>query len=644
MTLSRQLMMLISCMFLLIFAGTFWISVQNTRSYLMLQMQVQTQNVADSFGLSLASYMQAKDMAAIDTMVNAVFDSGYYKSLTLTNMSGKTLIERENTSKIDGVPQWFIENLSLQTPKIESVITTGWRQAGKLEFVAHPGFAYKKLWQTTQQTFWWSIVAFIASLIAVILILKTILRPLHAVEDQAVAISNREFPIQENIPRTRELKRVVTAMNRMSKTLREFIQKLTERAEKMRQEAYVDALTSLRNRRAFDATLEYAMHDKENGGNGFLAVLRISGFATYNKQEGIQAGDRLLLDVSRRLALIAQDYSNSEVFRITGTDFAIILPQVDYDIADTFAKRVSQVMERLAASLSLQELSCMGISLFHEDSQYGEVLADADAALASAQSIGANSYVIQSKKSEALGNIAWQKLIESSMDSEDIRLLTQIVCNQQGDVVYKEVLMRIGEKAGDLISPGVFVSMAERLDLSQQLDQFIMEKVVKVIEESGYKLEPLAINLSANAIGSRTFYVWLEQFFKEHVGVGKHLMFEMSEASLLRDLDSAKALIELLHVQQCKVIMERFGSHLSSFQMLHQLKVDFIKISGSYTRNIVQNKDNRFFLQVVADLTHGLAIDLIAEQVESEEEAHTMQELGVKMLQGYYLGKPEVIG
>ena len=643
MTLSRQLMILIFCMFLLIFSGTFWISVENTRAYLMMQMQTQTQNVADSFGLSLASHMQRKDMAAVDTMVNAVFDSGYYKSLTLSNMSGNILVERENTSQIEGVPQWFIDQLTLQTATAESIITTGWTQSGKLLLVAHPGFAYKKLWQTTLQTFWWSIAAFLASLIAVIIVLRSILRPLHAVEEQAIAITNREFPIQENMPRTRELKRVVVAMNRMSETLHTFVQKLSERAEKMRKEAYVDALTGLRNRRAFNAMLEYAMHDKQAGSSGSLAVLRISEFAAYNKQKGIQAGDELLIDVANQLNKVAQDYSTSEVFRITGIDFAVVLPQVDEGVADEFAAHVSDAMDRLAATLSMRELSCMGVSLFHEDSEYSEVLADADAALASAKSLGINTYVVQNRKSEALGNLAWQKLIEESIEENDISLLAQPVNNQQGEVVYKEVLMRVGEKSGKLISPGVFVSMAERLDMGQQLDQFMLMQVTDLLKGQHDTLAPLAINLSPNAMGSASFYAWLEAYFVANMDIARHLMFEVSEPSLLRDIEHGKALISLIHKYQGRVIMERFGSRLSSFQMLQQVKVDFIKISGSYTRDIVKNDDNRFFLQTVADIAHGLGIELIAEQVETEDEVKTMQQLGIKLMQGYYFGKPEVL-
>lgn len=643
MTLSKQLIALISGMFLLIFAGTFWISVENTRSYLMQQLVTQTQNVADSFGLSMASHMQRKDIAAVDTMVNAVFDSGYYKSLTLSDISGKTLIERENTSQIDGVPAWFIHRLALETPQVESVITTGWMQTGRLTLVAHPGLAYKKLWQTTQQTFWWSIAAFVLSLIAVLLLLRTILHPLKAVEKQALAICDREFPVQEQIPRTRELKRVVLAMNNMSKKLRYFISKLSDRAEKMHKEAHEDTLTGLRNRRSFNTMLESILHGREEGMVGSLVIVRMSAFADYNKQHGVQAGNELLVETVKKSHEISMKYSTAEVFRMSGTDFSILLPKTDLVIAEEIGKRLSDAMNALAMTHDIEELAHIGIALFKGDYQGNEILSDADAALASARRLGVNGYAIQREKSEALGNDAWETLIESTLSDKNIELLGQPIFNQSGEVLYKEIFMRIGDKSGEAIAPGVFVSMADRLSLNQQLDKLVIMQVTEWIEKGVVKDAVLAINLSAYSISKASFQDWLAQHFDKHPNLGKVLMFEISEQGLMQHIESAKGFIDLAHGKGSKVVMEHFGTRLSSFQVLRQLKVDFIKMSGIYTREIASRDDNRFFLQTVTDIAHGLDIEVIAEQVETEDEVKTMQLLGIEMMQGYYFSKPETL-
>ncbi|PIP01466.1 MAG: GGDEF domain-containing protein [Zetaproteobacteria bacterium CG12_big_fil_rev_8_21_14_0_65_54_13] len=640
MTLSRQLITLISITFLLIFSGTFWISVENTRSYLMLQLATQTQNTANSLGLSLVPHLQRGDVAAMDTMINAVFDSGYYKSLSLSKMSGKVLIERENTSRIEGVPQWFIEHLNLQTPHAESIITTGWIQAGRLTLVAHPGFAYKKLWETTQQTLLWSLLAFLVSMIAVLSILRAILRPLKAVEDQALAICERDFPIVGQIPRTRELKRMVLAMNRMSAKLKSIISKLSERAEQMRRDALADPLTGLANRRAFNAMLEHAIHDREQGGAGSLAIIRISGFADYNRQHGIQAGDDLLIDIANKLSVTAASWHMATVARITGTDFAVILPQTDITLAHEAGQAISSAVIELADTTGVVELAHTGIALFHHDSRISEIMVDADAALATASHSGGNSYAVQNKTSAAQGNIAWKQLIEKAIQSNSIRLLAQPVLNRQHQVVYSEILIRIRDQADSDIAPGIFSAMADRLGLNESLDQLTIMQASALIEAHKGKHSPLAVNLSPHSIRSPTFNHWLEQHYLQHAGLGDQLLFEISEHGLLQDITQAAAFITLVHAHRGKVVMEHFGTRLSSFQALRQLKVDYIKLSGSYTRDITVNSDNRFFLQTVTDIAHGLDIEVIAEQIETAADAEAMQALGINVMQGYYFGEP----
>lgn len=640
MTLSRQLSSLIFITFLLIFSGTCWISVENTRSYLMLQLATQTQNAADSLGLSLVPHMQRKDIAAMDTMINAVFDSGYYKSLTLSNMSGKILISRENSSAIDGVPQWFINWLPLPTPKGESVITTGWTQSGQLTLVAHPGFAYKKLWETTQQTFGWAIIAFIVSLLAVQRILRAILKPLDAVEHQALAICNREFPIVERIPRTRELRRVVLAMNKMSLKLQGLVNKLSERAEQMRNAALEDTLTKLANRRAFNAMLEHAIHDHQEGGDGSLALTRISGFAEYNRSHGIQAGDDLLIDVAQRLSSAVAEYQMATVARITGTDFAVILPQTDEASAREVGESISNAINELSATLGIAELAHTGIALFHDTSDVSEVMADADAALASASHGGNNGFVIQHKRSEALGNVAWKKLIEEAIHSDSIRLFAQPVFNLQQQVLYNELLIRIQDKEGNDVDPRAFASMADRLELNEVVDQLVISKATTLIEHHKELIAPLAVNLSPHTVKKASFHHWLNNHYLEHSDLNGHLLFEIGEHWLLQHVKQATAFIELAHSHGGRVVMEHFGRRLSSFQTLHKLKVDYIKLCGSYTRDIASNGDNRFFLQTVTDIAHGLDIEIIAEQIESIADAEAMNELGINAMQGYYFGKP----
>ncbi len=644
MTLSRQLYALIFIISFLMGIGTLLISIENTRSYLMLQLATQTQNAADSLGLSLVPHMKNRDIAAMDTMVNAVFDSGYYKSLSLRTMAGDSLIERENTSQIEGVPQWFINSLTLETPKAASIITTGWTQAGTLNIVAHPGFAYNKLWETAIETGYFALLVFVISFVFAFLVLKAILKPLHAVEEQALAICDREFPVVSEIPKTRELRQMVEAMNKMTTKVHGFISTLTERAEKYRKEAHYDELTHLMNRNGFKAIVENSIKDKEHGGSGFVAVIRLSDFAGYNKIHGYQAGDDVLREVSKLLNDLCDAYPFSTAARIGGVDFAVILPLADHEVANKFGHALANSLESFRSTLSVTGIAHIGLTSFHQDSQFGKILADADTALATAQNRGINEYCILNTTNKAMGNQAWKEFIDNALLHNNIRFIAQQVMDQNSEIIYSEVLMRIKDESGKDVSPGSFAAMAERLERNEQLDRFVIEHATSLLEHATDRTTGLGINISAGSVKASNFYNWLEQHLQAHQEIASKLLFEITEHATRQNYGEASRFVDLAHAYGSKVVMEHFGTQLSSFQTLRELKLDYIKLDGIYIRNIAENSDNRFFLQTVTDIAHGLDIQVIAEHVETADDYHALKALGINAMQGYDFGEPNPIG
>jgi len=643
MTLAKQLYALIFIISLMMGVGTLFISVENTRSYLMLQLATQTQNAADSLGISLVPHMKSRDIAVMDTMVNAMFDSGYYKSLKLKSISGESLIERENTSQVEGVPQWFINTLTLETPVAGSVITTGWTQSGTLTLEAHPGFAYKKLWQTAIETSYWALLVFFISFGLAFLVLKAILRPLTAVEAQALAICEREFPILKHIPKTRELQRVVLAMNKMSAKLKAIISHLSERAEKMQKEAHFDDMTDLMNRRGFLAVLENTVKDKEKAGSGSLALIRLSGFADFNKVHGFQAGDELLLDVASLIKRCADSFEHATVARSEGAEFAVLFPLLETEMAKQFGDSCADALLELAATLPIDEVAHIGIVGFSAEESVADILSNADIALASAQHQGPNSYFISNTKSEATGNHAWKQLIEQAMVQDHIRFLHQPVVTAEAETIYSEVLIRVADEQGDDVSPGSFASMAERLGLNGELDRYIITQITQRLHQPEFRERSIGINLSAGSVHHQEFITWLESHLQEHTSISPSLLFEVSEHALLQDLDVAAELIEMIHRYRGKVVMEHFGTKISSFKTLRKLKLDYIKLDGTYIRNISENSDNRFFLQTIIDIAHGLDIQVIAEHVESEVDRESLKALGINAMQGYLFGAPDLL-
>ncbi|MBT3060907.1 MAG: GGDEF-domain containing protein, partial [Candidatus Thiodiazotropha sp. (ex Lucina pensylvanica)] len=255
MTLSRQLIILITVLLVLVFTGTFFISVQNTRAYLESQLESHAQDTATSLGLSISKHMADGDLATITSMTDAIFDRGYYRLVVVQDMQGEPLVERSLAVTLEGVPPWFIERFPLTTPRGEAIVMSGWVQAGKVVVQSHPGFAHRQLWENSVEVFWWFLVSALVVLFLGLLSLQLVLKPLRQVEQQANAIVNREFPIIERLPGTPDLRRIVLAMNRMSSKVKEMIEKLERLTEGLHRQASRNPVTDLTNKRFFHNTM-----------------------------------------------------------------------------------------------------------------------------------------------------------------------------------------------------------------------------------------------------------------------------------------------------------------------------------------------------------------------------------------------------
>ena len=155
MSLKKQMMIFIASMLLVVLAGTFALNITNTKNFLQDQLRSHAQDTATSLGLSLSSNADPEDIATMETMINAVFDRGYYTQIKLINMDGKALYQRDNATTMEAVPSWFIKLIDIQAPTAEAVVQAGWVPLGNLSVTSHPGYAYIKLWQELIQLSIW---------------------------------------------------------------------------------------------------------------------------------------------------------------------------------------------------------------------------------------------------------------------------------------------------------------------------------------------------------------------------------------------------------------------------------------------------------------------------------------------------------
>ncbi len=647
MTLSRQLFLLIVGLVILLFAGTLAISVHNSRDYLESQLGSHAQDAATSLGLSATSHVDSGDQAMVTAMVNAMFHRGDYLSIRFQDLQGGTWLERAVDLQLDDVPGWFQRALSLQPPQRSATMMAGWRQVGKVVVVSHPGLAYRKLWQTAMQTAKLFLIVTLIAVVAGMLGLRLLLRPLRDVEAQAAAICSREFPVVEKRPFTLELRRVVEAMNRLSGRVSGMLADSESLADELRRQAYQDPVTGLANRRQFMDVLAHRVSDREALASGGLLLLQLREFKAYNQAHGYQAGDRLLDETGKAIAAVLEHEPRSTLAHIAGADFAVLAENIAMERLRDLAAEIDAAVASLYGRLDLPspDVAHVGGAMFCGQEASG-LLADADMALREAQRTGANSVVIHdctASEQPVRAGSDWRGLIERVLAERSFRLVRQpVLARGDGRLLHHEVFLRVPDPdvAERDIAAAVLMPMAENVGLATAVDRAVAEAVVRGLASGDYP-GVVALNLSPASLPDDTLLDWLSATLRAQPDVARRLILEFPEYGAALQLERLSAWTGRLQPMGVRFALDHFGKGFSSFAYLRATKLDLLKVDGSFVRELHRQDDNRFFVRTVADIAHGLGMQVIAEAVESEEDWIALQQLGIDGGRGYWLGRPE---
>lgn len=651
MTLLRQLTMVIVILFALLFAGTTAISVHNTRSYLNVQLHTISQDTATSLGLTLSPHMAENDMVIVESMINAVFDSGYYRTVVIRSVEGEPVVERVQPVRIEGVPGWFVKMFPLETPQGEALIVGGWQQMGTVTVAASPGHAYTTLWNNSLDALWLFLGMSVLTFGLGLVVLHVVLRPLRAVEEQARAICDREYPVQHKLPWTLELRSVVLAMNRMTSKVRDMFGEQATAMERLRAESYKDALTGLANRRYFDMYLRQRIESADEFHGGVLLFLELKDFKEFNEKRGYQAGDALLRAAATIIEEVCRKEKALECFsaHFSGANFAVVLSNVTEPEALDAGEAIMRLLPPRLRELGLidtAEAGHAGLAIYRGQS-ISELLAEADMALRAAQTMGANAVHMHAAKSidetAAYPAARWTEFLRKVIDTRNIVLHVQPVryCSERARIMHLETLLRVPNESGKLIPAGIFLPMAKRPGLMQEFDQLVVSEVLSRIGAGRYGETPVAVNLAPSSVCDAGFVDWLCTSLRGNPAANGRIAFEMAEYGILENLDALRLFIRRMGEFGVKIGLDHFGRGFSSFDYLTTVKIDYLKIDGSYIRGIPQNRDNQFFVDSVIKIAHGLDFEVIAESVETEEEWATLSGLRLDGVQGYGVAKPE---
>ena len=415
-----------------------------------------------------------------------------------------------------------------------------------------------------------------------------------------------------------------------------------------------DSLTGLLNRGELELQVRRLLEGSQRDGSTHcLLYVDLDQFKLVNDSCGHAIGDRLLREIA--LMLRSSVRANDIVARIGGDEFALVLEHCAQDDGMRVAQRICERLDayrfshddrrfRVGASIGLVPVQATWSDL-------ASLLQAADACCFAAKDAGRNRVHAWSGGDATVqvltGEMRWARRIEQALDEDRFELFAQRimpVVASASDGLHCEVLLRMREPDGSLVSPGLFLPAAERFNLATRIDRLVMGKVFDILNarpEAVEVIDSVAINISGQSLGDRAFHRHVEEMIATLAFDPKKLCFEVTETSAIIHLAEASAFIKSMRERGIRIALDDFGAGASSFGYLKSLPVDIIKIDGQFIVDFVEDALARAAVLCFRDVARVLGLKTVAEFVEREEVRSELAAIGIDYAQGYLMHRPE---
>lgn len=609
----------------LAFLGSLTASTFSTRAYLVEQLSIKNQDNASALALSLTQ--SGDDQIDAELVVSAQFDGGNYKHIRFIDNSGKVTVDKVAEEKISNVPFWFINLLSFDIPEGNAKVSRGWKQLGTITLESYTAYAYQSLWKSTVQMALSMSVAAIIGCMFGVLIIRRLKRPLAEVVKQASAISDKRF-ITIAEPRVPELKKLANAMNLTVISLKQHFEEEADRLEALRREAHYDPLTGLCNRNFFMSQLGEALN-REEIPFGVCLILRVSNLGEINKKHGRREADKVILAVAKQFGTVVENVPYGVAGRLNGSDFAIIVPCVDYEAI------CEALMTDIRNKLSdFNEIDCqtyIGIARYKKGVPLNTLLSRIDMSLASAENVGGiQIHAHDYEDDEVLPSTMddWAALIKNTVDNGLTCLVSYPVLNRSGQILHWEGPLRI-RSSNELpwMPAGRFLPIAERLGLTGYLDiEAVRLGLSNINQDPG--IVGYCVNISASSLNDEVFMSKLKRMILDQSENAKKLWLEFPEYGVHKYFDEFSRLCIDLKSFGVKVGIEHFGRHFDRISLIYGLGVDYIKVDSCFVRDIESNNANLVFLKGLLKIAHEIGLLVVAEGVLTNQEMNALIDAG----------------
>ncbi len=412
-----------------------------------------------------------------------------------------------------------------------------------------------------------------------------------------------------------------------------------------------DDLTGLYSRRRLVKALSKALSlSVKTDQTVSLLHIDIDQFKVINDLEGHQAGDQLLVNIANLLRDFIDD--DNTIARISSDEYSILIKNGTPEAALSFSEKIRHAMKKFVFSIDdrIYNISVsigLAINMKGENISASEMLARADQACFVAKKHGHNmvhQYDNQDKEIHQLRDEAfWAPKIRDALNSSRFCLMFQPIINlKTNQIEHYEALIRMYDDNHDLISPGIFIPVAERIGMIHDIDNWVIKQAINALKQlpENKSYVSLNINLSSHAFHDPGLLRRIKDALAESQIEGQRITFEITETAAIENYEQTREMIIKLRELGCNFALDDFGVGFNSFSYLKQFPVDYLKIDGSFITNLVNDEVDQALVKSMVEISKTLGKKTVAEFVESEEILSMIKSYGIDYAQGYYIGMP----